>query len=130
MRFTVLTAIAAVTIAGCTPADSSDPNLIPPAAPATPNNTRTVTYRIGGTATNAKITYSTPSGQEQQNGAHVPWKKTFTIKRGEYTSTVVSARNADGGTITCEISVDGKVTKQAESSGEDAIVSCDVSLGF
>jgi hypothetical protein len=39
---------------------------------ATTCGVRTVTYKISGSASSALITYSTPSGQEQRNGTHVP----------------------------------------------------------
>lgn len=138
----VIVAAAATTylLAGCAPADNTaDPNIAAPPAAATSSpaakpkamsTTRVVTYRIAGTATSALITYSTPSGQEQNNGARVPWHKTFKVKKGSFEVLVVSAQNHGGGTITCEIDVDGKKVKASKSSGAYAIASCDHSLGF
>lgn len=137
----IITAAALVLIAtGCAPVDNSaDPNLsaTPPAAGESPtakakpkSNLRTITYRISGTATKALITYSTPSGQEQQNGARVPWKRSFKVKKDTFDVLTVSAQNSGGGTITCEIDVDGVKVKAAKSSGAYAIASCDHSLGF
>jgi hypothetical protein len=143
MRTTIaVTALAALTLAGCAPVDNTaDPNLAasPPTAssPAAAkakakpkSDTRTVTYRISGTATRAMVTYATPSGQEQQNGARVPWHKTFKVKKAAFDVLVVSAQNQGSGTITCEIDVDGKRVKAAKSSGAYAIASCDHPLGF
>jgi hypothetical protein len=142
MRFIpiVTAAIAALTTAvACTPADGADPNLAsPPAAshaaksskskPKLPKGMHAITYRIGGTASRALITYSTPSGQEQQNGAHVPWK--HSMKAKDFTMLSVNAQNSGSGTITCEIDVDGKKVKASKSSGAYAVVSCDATLGF
>lgn len=137
------TALAALTLGACAPVDNSaDPNITdqPPAAgPATgkaevkskpKSNLRTITYRIAGTSSSADLTYSTASGQEQQTDAHLPWKKTFKVKRGEFAMIDVSAQNKGSGTVTCEIDVDGVKVKAAKSSGQYAIVSCDHSLGF
>lgn len=40
----------------------------------------------------------------------------------------VSAQNGGGGTITCSITVDGKVVKQGTATGEYAIASCDFAI--
>jgi hypothetical protein len=140
MRSIIVAAIVGFALTACAPVDNTaDPNL--GAAPSSAggssaakekpkSNTRTVTYRIGGTASKAMITYSTPSGQEQQNGARVPWHKTFKVKKNAFDVLTVSAQNSGGGTITCEIDIDGKKVKAAKSSGAYAIASCDHSLGF
>lgn len=142
MRIIICGTIAALALTACTPVDNSDPNIdaTPPAGGTAaakaktkakpPSTTRTVTYKISGSATKALVTYSTPSGQEQQNGARVPWHKTFKVKKGSFDVLVVSAQNQGGGTITCEIDVDGKKVKAAKSSGAYAIASCDHPLGF
>lgn len=87
-----------------------------------------ITYKVGGTATKALITYTIPSGQEQQNGARVPWKRSFKAK--DYSVLSLSAQNKGTGTISCEIDVDGKVKKKSTSSGAYAVVTCTASLGF
>jgi hypothetical protein len=141
MRLTLI-ALAVLLVAGCTPVDDSDPNLASPPAtdssgaapkakaakPKLPNGQHQIVYRVGGTATKALITYTTPSGQEQQNGAHVPWKRS--LKAKDFSMLSVTAQNSGGGTITCEIDVDGQVKKRSKSSGAYAVVSCDAALGF
>lgn len=138
---TTTTAVAVLAlITACAPTDSADPNIAAePSASgkaaaklkaAKPKTTRTVTYKISGTADKAMVTYSTPSGTEQQNGAHVPWHKTFKVKKNTFDVLTVSAQNSGGGTITCEIDVDGVKVKAAKSSGAYAIASCDHALGF
>ena len=111
MRSIAIAAIsaAALTLTACAPIDdSADPNIATPAAggsattkakaKAKPKTTRTITYRIGGSATKALITYTTPSGQEQQNGANVPWHRSFKVKKDSFNLLTVSAQNSGGGT--------------------------------
>ncbi|WP_433181656.1 MmpS family transport accessory protein [Actinoallomurus sp. CA-150999] len=142
MRFIAAAALAVLVLAGCKAPDDSDPNLAtPPAAggsaPAQPtkvakpkSDTRVITYRVGGSADSADVTYSTASGQEQQQGASLPWTKSFKVKRDAFTMVDISAQNQGSGTVTCEIDVDGVKVKAAKSSGQYAVVSCDHSLGF
>ena len=84
-------------------------------------------YKVTGPSS-AMVTYSTPSGQEQDSSADLPWTKKFKAKGGEFLS--VSAQNKGGGTITCTITVDGKTIKRARSKGAYAIASCDGMIGF
>lgn len=142
MRTFVITAAVALALTGCRTADNSDPNIAnPPSAgeassaaakpkPKKATTTRTITYRIGGSATRALISYMTPSGQEQQNGAHVPWRKTFKVEKNAFDVLVLTAQQQGNGTITCEIDVDGKKVKAAKSSGPYTIATCDHPLGF
>jgi|1185.fasta_scaffold987404_2 hypothetical protein len=141
MRVFAIAAIAALSLTGCAPVDNTaDPNLARSGGASRPaggktkakpkSDLRTVTYRIGGTASRGDLTYSTASGMEQRQGARIPWKKTFKVRRGEFTSLDVSAQNNGGGTITCEIDIDGAKVKAAKSSGQYAIASCDHALGL
>lgn len=142
MRILAAALLAVLALAGCKAVDDADPNIAtPPAAgssaPRQPSkaakpksDTRTITYRIGGTADAASITYSTPSGMEQQGDSHLPWKKSFKVKKNAFDVLTVSAQNSGSGTVTCEIDVDGQKVKAAKSSGQYAMVSCDHSLGF
>ena len=131
--------ITAASVAACKTTTPSGPNITatPPTVASTPKThkstglpagTHRVTYRIGGTASRAMITYVTPSGEEQRNGAHVPWHKTLKVK--DFGMASISAQNSGSGTITCEIDVDGKTVKRSKSSGAYAIASCDATIGF
>lgn len=147
-KIIIVTALlaAALVTAGCDMETTADPNIS--ASPSTSKSDKsgkdskggkdgkdgasadglhTVVYTVTGPSS-ALITYSTPSGQEQDNGADLPWKKKFKAKGGEFLS--VSAQNSGSGTITCEITVDGKVVKRARSKGSYAVVSCDSMLGL
>lgn len=138
-------AVLALALAGCKAVDSADPNIATPPAgggsapasahakaakPKVLSTTRTITYRVGGSASSGSITYSTPSGQEQQNGVDLPWKKTLKVRKGDFAMLDVTVQNGGSGTVTCEIDVDGQKVKAGKSSGAYAIVSCDHALGF
>ncbi len=99
-----------------------------PAATPTPSPspapTHTVTYKIGGTAERADLTYSTPSGQEQRD-ASVPWRRSFKdVREDTFDFFSIAAQNQGRGTITCEIYVDGVKVKAAESIGEFKTATC------
>ncbi|WP_164717254.1 hypothetical protein [Actinomadura sp. J1-007] len=98
----------------------------PGGEPARKDGLHEITYRITGSAERGMMTYSTPSGQEQVTKP-VPWAKRFRAKAGEFLS--ISAQNEGSGTISCTITVDGKVIKRAKSSGEYTIAACDAMLG-
>lgn len=117
---------------------TTDPNLtVPTGGTATTkagkkraaDGSRKVTYRISGTASAAMITYTTPSGQEQDT-QKLPWTKSMRAKAGEFLSINAQIQDDGGGSVTCTIAIDGKVTKRATSRGAYAIASCDTMLGF
>lgn len=133
-------AVLAISLTACQP-DEADPNITQSGKAAAKTTGKkkgqhTVTYQLAGTAKKGDITYSTPSGDEQQNGAKLPWHKTFIAGQGEFLSVSVqnSATTASGdlagGTVTCKILLDGKLIKQAKSSGQAAIASCDHMTDF
>ncbi len=128
----------ALLAAGC--AATADPNIAAPVASGShhaeqktagqkpADGAHAVVYTVGGTARKGSITYMTPSGQEQRNGVKVPWHTKLRANDG--TLLGVTAQNSGGGTITCEISVDGKLLKRGRSSGAYAVVTCDAMVGF
>ena len=146
MKRLALILTAVITLAGCG-VTTTDPNIAP--AP-TPNNggdntaepaptattssepaedgTHTVVYKVAGTATKGSVTYGTPSGQEQTNGVRLPWAKTLKVEA--FDILVITAQNGGGGTITCSITVDGKVVKRGKSSGAYAVVTCTAPIGL
>jgi hypothetical protein len=83
---------------------------------------RTITMEVTGPK-KASITYGLNADQSQANDAKVPWKKTMTTSEAFSIATLV-AQNSGGGTISCRITVDGKVVKKNSSEGEYAMVTC------
>jgi transposase len=63
------------------------------------------------------------SGSEQANGTTLPWTKTVSGK-GLITIFSVDAQLQSGNTVTCTLTVDGKVVSTHTSTGQYAVVSC------
>lgn len=124
---TIALAAVALLATACQP-DQADPN-IKSGAGGAKKGQHTIVYEVGGTATRGDLTYATPSGTEQSSGTKLPWKKTFQAGKSEFTS--ISVQNTgSSGSVTCKITVDGKVMKQAKSTGEAVIASCDYMTAF
>ena len=92
-----------------------------------------IKYEITGDGGTANISYSTftngSSGSESANGAPLPWSKTITPESSDSWSTFNSFTlsgmgTADTTTLTCTITVDGKVTSTQSSTGAYALVTC------
>jgi hypothetical protein len=143
MRVLATAVVAALVLAGCSPAkdkagDTADSAPASPATsrPARPTPTptptprsdrRTITYRLTGTAGSTDLSYATKTGVEKEKGAPLPWTKTFTVPRDDLVLLSVSALATGGGTVSCEIDVDGVKVKQA--AGKDLeIVDCERTL--
>jgi Mycobacterium membrane protein len=94
-----------------------------PAAPAPEK--ATVTYEVVATGKASNVTYTTDgAGSTSQEASVVmPWRKDVTVDRG-FAIASLTAQNAGRGELTCRISVDGAVVKEATSSGQYAVVSC------
>ncbi|MGH8887673.1 MAG: MmpS family transport accessory protein [Egibacteraceae bacterium] len=94
---------------------------VPPGLNSGPH---TIVYEVIGAEKAGNITYAAGGGGiAQDNGVVLPWRKELQVD-GPLSLAQVSAQNAGGGTITCRITVDGKVVKELSSQGEYAVVSC------
>lgn len=84
-----------------------------------------VLYRVTGEGTKAAtISYMTETGGiEQINPASLPWQRYFQANPGTVLSLVAQNSN-DGGSVTCEIEVDGKVVERSTSTGAYVMVTC------
>lgn len=90
---------------------------------------RKIVMEVTG-AKKADITYGLDADQSQDLGVKVPWKKELTSTE-TMTIAVIVAQNKGSGTISCKISLDGKVVKENSSQGEYAVVTCEASeFGF
>jgi hypothetical protein len=99
------------------------------AAPEKATAGRKIVMEVTG-AKKADITYGLDADQSQDQGAKVPWKKELTSTE-TMTIAVIVAQNKGSGTISCKISLDGKVVKENSSKGEYAVVTCEASeFGF
>jgi hypothetical protein len=122
--FIVLGVLAFLGIGGCTAFVVMVGNEVNKQA----NEVHTVVYKVTGTSKAASLTYSTDGSTttEQIATAKLPWSKSLQIK-GLIPVYQVMAQNGIGqkGTVTCSITVDGKVAKTATATGAGAIASCD-----
>lgn len=99
---------------------------------AAANKSITLVYDIAGDSTDAAVLYSTyndgKSGTEQATGQQLPFSKTITVKKGgdfSFNSYTLSGTNGQTGTtISCKITLDGKVIAEQTSTGQFATVMC------
>lgn len=85
--------------------------------------TRTIVYKVSGTASSVSITYQNPQGGSSQTEASLPWEQTLTFKDGDF--VYISAQNkGESGSVTTEILVDDKPFKSTTSSGPYVIADC------
>jgi hypothetical protein len=91
------------------------------------NTTVTISYDATGTAKNATVTYSTFSDGGSADGqldTTLPWHKDVRangLGRGGVLSVTAGA---DGGTVTCKVTVDGAVRQTESASGAFATATC------
>lgn len=113
--------------------DRANPAPVDP-APVTPTPTSeaaiTVTYAVTGNGSRAStVTFNDPSGSgasiAQDTQASLPWTKTYTLRQADLAGLyTLSAQDDNGSSITCTITVDGKVIDTHTATGPYAIASC------
>jgi serine/threonine-protein kinase len=84
-----------------------------------------IVFTVNGNGTRALITWSVPGGSfsiGQENNARLPWTISFPMTSG-YKGNL-SAQMLNGSSITCTITVNGRVTSQITSTGAYSIASC------
>jgi hypothetical protein len=91
------------------------------------NKVHTAIYSVTGNGV-ANISYDSVTtaggGTQQAIGSPLPWSKTVSGK-GLITIFSVVAQLTSGSTVSCTLTVDGKVVSSHTSTGQDAIVTCD-----
>jgi hypothetical protein len=92
------------------------------------NAVSTIGYDVTGDAKGATITYSSFDGNgaatNQETAQQLPWHKDLQAK-GFSSGTLTVTAGADGGSVTCKVTVNGKASKTATASGPFATASCD-----
>ena len=83
-------------------------------------------YRIIGNGYSASVTWAPPGSFsiQQANETSLPWVKSFPRDSG---ISVLSAQVYGGDSITCQIERNGKVIREATSTGAYAVVTCELS---
>lgn len=100
------------------------------ASQAPTSKTQAITYTVEGGTLAGNITYSSDGAgsQEQASDVKLPWTKTINVSSG-FALVSLLAQNSAGKSITCRITdADGKVIKEATSTGKYAIASCSGSV--
>ncbi|KMS92201.1 MmpS family transport accessory protein [Prauserella rugosa] len=89
----------------------------------------TVRYEVTGDAPNASISYTTfgdgNMSTNEENVSELPWSKELTTKGLMKGGSLTVMTGAEGGSVTCTVTVDGKDAKSSTAQGEFATASCD-----
>ncbi len=92
------------------------------------NREAVIVYQVSGDAPSADVTYTTfgdSMSTSQETVTTLPWAKEVTttglVKEGQ----LIVSTGADGGSVTCTVTVDGKEVRTATASGAFAMASCD-----
>lgn len=86
-----------------------------------------IAYDAGGDAKGATVDYSAfTNGNFSDSTAQVtlPWHKDYTSTGLLSGGTLTVTAGADGGTVTCKVTVNGQTKKQVSATGAYAVASC------
>ncbi|NUT45731.1 MAG: DUF4190 domain-containing protein [Saccharothrix sp.] len=82
-------------------------------------------FEVTGDAPKAVVGYSTSDDEPQEHEITAfPWSKEFTVKGLVRGGTLHVRTGADGGTVTCRVTVDGVEQRTDTASGPNAFASC------
>jgi len=100
----------------------------PPAT--TDASVKTVLYEASSASGQASsVTYfSADNSLRQETDKKLPWSKTV-VNDSTYVTTGLTVQNGGTGSITCRITVDGKVADERTAKGQYAVVSCTGPVG-
>lgn len=89
----------------------------------------TIEYDVTGTAKAATINYSvfstSKNSTNEEEGVALPWHKEIQTDGLGKGGTLTVMTGADGGTVTCKVTVDGTVSKTSTAKGKLATATCD-----
>ncbi|MGW0521501.1 MmpS family transport accessory protein [Crossiella sp. NPDC003009] len=83
-----------------------------------------VEYEVTGTATEVDITYGELGKSQQEKATSLPWTKQLENKGLIKGGSLMATSGPKGGTLTCKITVDGKVVATKTAEGALGVVSC------
>jgi hypothetical protein len=117
----VITGILALLLAGCVP---TAPRAV----------SRTITYRVTGTAVQADISYANETngmdhvkGHPNPNG-QVAWQKDVTLASGSFAYVTAQSDTSGNTMIVAEISYGGQIVQHSESNGEYCVATASVRI--
>ncbi|MGC9357240.1 MAG: tetratricopeptide repeat protein [Anaerolineae bacterium] len=79
-----------------------------------------ITYRVGGTAPEAEVSYTNTDGETETTTVSLPWEKTLNVG-SEFSFEMEAVNPSDSGTVTCEVLVNGDSLGEGEGN---ASISC------
>lgn len=90
----------------------------------------TVIYKIDSKNPKSYIslTYQNETGSTAQEDTFTPWVKTFTAKSRQFIYVSAQLNSDTAIDITCTITIDGQVLKEANSRGKFSIATCSGSV--
>ncbi|MBB5954813.1 hypothetical protein FHS29_001383 [Saccharothrix tamanrassetensis] len=92
------------------------------------NKESKVVYQISGDAPKTNVTYTTysdgGSATNKEDTTTLPWTKELTVKGFLSGGSLTAMAGAEGGTVTCKITVDGVERKTATATGPFAMAAC------
>jgi hypothetical protein len=93
------------------------------------NREAVIVYEITGDATNVDVTYSVFSDEnmstKDETVATLPWSKEVKTKGYVKEGQLIVTTGEAGGSVTCKVTVDGKVVDEATASGPFELATCD-----
>lgn len=86
----------------------------------------TIVFEVTGNGVTkaSSISYGIGGNQSQDNGAALPWQKQSTSNDSFLILSLVAQSGSGSGSISCKITVDGKVVVDNTSQGQYAVVTC------
>jgi hypothetical protein len=93
--------------------------------PTLPKNQ--ITYRIDGTAKSVMVSFNNGTWSAEQKEVHPTWEQRYTMSAGSFPYILVV--NEGGGSVFCEIQINGKTWKRAKAPIESGIILCGGWLG-
>lgn len=119
------------TPAGQQPAVQPPPAQPPAAEQPAASDKIVVVYEVTGAGKATSITYNSDgvASTEQLQNVQLPWTKTIEMTKGKAFAATVLAQAGDGTTeIVAKITANGKVLKDAKSSGQYAVANATAEL--
>ncbi|NUT51868.1 MAG: DUF4190 domain-containing protein [Saccharothrix sp.] len=88
------------------------------------NRVAKVDYEVTGDAANVEIVYGEVLDPKNETAPALPWTKQVENKGVYKGGTLTATADENGGTVTCEITVDGAVVSTDTATGPFATASC------
>lgn len=89
-----------------------------------------VHYEISGTSSDIGVTYRNATGATEQRNVAAPWYYDFQSESGEWVGLSASNHTLENTTVSCRVTIDGVLFKEATSEGALKFVDCSGLIPF